>query len=419
MFGGIATAGPDALLFAQLDGEMLLLELEGGRATGAITPHPFCPETVRIGACAVAGGLLLLADTRNHRVRAYDRRGRPRGLIGAPPPPGIRHPDEPGVVDEPVGLLALPDELIVVSSGQDQEWAVQRFGYDGAYRGALLNPLGGFFRAHGAARVGDEIWIAETEGSAIRRFAAGGAFLGDVKLHTELKRPFRLADDGYGGVFALLAPEGEEEQEVSGVARLERDGAFGGWVVGGDRVHLPFDIAVLPDGRFAVADLPYGEPPDVRVQLFGSDGRPLRTLFADRVELGALREARVAALRPDDFLARAQHAHYAAGGEGAEALYRAAIEVDPDDPVAWAGLAALLAFRNEPGAEEAFEAAIGRGAPAPEFRARIAACRHARGDLDGAIDLLTALMEGEHPPEEPEEWLDRLGAWYLERAGEA
>jgi len=186
--------------------------------------------------------------------------------------------------------------------------------------------------------------------------------------------------------------------------------------VGGDVVHLPFDVAVLPDGRFAVADLPYGEPPDIRVQLFAADGRRLRVLIADRVELGALKDARAQALPEEDLLRRAQHAHYTRGGEGAEELYRRAAAADPESPLAWAGLGALLAYRGDEGAEEAFEEAIRRGAPEADFRARIAACRRDRGDLDGAIALLQPLLEGDDPPEEVQEWLDRLGGWYLERA---
>ncbi|MHC4848676.1 MAG: hypothetical protein ACYTEG_09505 [Planctomycetota bacterium] len=415
MYGGIATAGADRIIFAQRDGEWLLLDVESGRAVDVITPHPFCPEQIEVGACGFVEGLIYIADTRHHRVRVFDERGHPIGLIGAVAPPGIRHPDEPGVLDEPVCLLPLDHELIVVSAGQDQENAVQRFSYDGSYRGSLLNPLGGYYRAHGAARIADEIWIAETEGGSIRRFNADGTFVGDVKLHTELQRPFRLADDGYGGVLALLAPESEEEQEVTGVARLERDGEFGGWIVGGDQVHLPFDIAVLADGRFVVADLPYGGPPDIRVQLFGADGRVLRTLVGDRVELGALRDSFFEQLAESDYLRRAQRAHFVGGGEGAAELYRLAHKDEP--LLAAAGLGALLQFQGDPaGAEDAYLDAIQQGAPEADFRARIAQCRHDQGETAAAIEMLQPMLESEDPPEEIEAWLDILGTWYLEGA---
>ena len=419
MYGGIAIAGPERLLFAQRDGEMLLFDVETGGVLDGITPHPFCPEHLEIGACAVHDDTYYLGDTLHHRVRAFDSRGRPRGLLGEPPVPGILHPDEEGVIDEPVALLPLDNELIVVSAGQDQEFAVQRFGYDGIYRGALANPLGGYFRAHGAARIGEEIWIAETEGGAVRRFGPSGAFAGDVKLHTELRRPFRLADDGYDGVLMLLAPESEPEQEVSGVARLEREGRFEAWVVGGGTVQLPFDLAVFPDGRIAVADLPFGEPPDIRVQIFSADGRHVRTFFADRVELGALRDAWSQALPETEFLRRAQWAHYAGGGSGAEDLYRQAIEVDADDLLAWAGLATLYqhVLARPADAEAAYLEAILRGAPEADFTARIAACRHAQGDKKGAIAALQGLLEGASPPEEAQEWLDLLGSWFLEQEG--
>ena len=235
-----------------------------------------------------------------------------------------------------------------------------------------------------------------------------------VKLHTELRRPFRLCDDGYDGVFVLLAPESEEEQEATGVARLERDGTFGGWAVGGDTVMLPFDLAVLPDGRFFVADLPYGEAPDVRVQLFSADGRPIKAMFDDRVDLGVKRTE----WTPSSVLRRAQASHRRSEPE-AESLYREAIAADSDDVRAWAGLATLLhRVLDRPGsAEQAYREAIRLGAREPDFLARIAACRYTTGDSAGSIALLQGLLESEDPPEEASRWTDDLADWFLEIRG--
>jgi hypothetical protein len=435
MLGGIAAAGADRILFAQRDGDVLVLDVESREIVGYRTPHPFCPERIEVSACAAGpDGSIVLADSLHARVRVLDAAGNPRDPIGTAPVAGMRHPDEPGVLADPVALLCLPDELVVVGGGEDVEHAVQRFDWDGAPRGTLVHPTGGFFRAGGIARIGEEFWVCETDGATIRRFAADGAYVGDVKLHLELQRPFRIADDGYGSVLLLLAPETEEEQAVSGVARIAHDGAFDGWVVpGGEEAghaYLPFDLTVLPDGRFVVADLPLGGPPDVRLQLFGADGRFLRTLVADSLELGAMKEAwfqktlEATAETSAQLTGQAQVEHYHRGGasdamERAALLYRAATALDPADPTPRAGLGALLQYAANRPLEAAaeYEEAIHAGAPAPDFRARIAECRHDLGDLEGAITLLRAVMDSEPQPEEASRLLDELGSWFLEQAG--
>lgn len=436
MYGGIAAAGGDRILFAQHDGDVFTLDVESREIVGWLTPHPFSPEKLEVSACAVGpGGTVLLTDVLHRRVRQLDGGGRPVRLFGRQPVPGMRHPDEPNVFDEPAALLATDEELVVVSAGEDQEYGVQRFGWDGAVRGPFEHPTGGFYRAHSIARIGDELWVTETDGATIRRYSIEAGFLGDVKLHFELQRPFRIASDGYGGVLLLLAPETEAEQEVSGVSRVAQDGSFEGWVVAGGEepgeVHLPFDLAVLPDGRFVVADLPTGGPPDVRLQLFTSDGRFVRTLVADRLELSALKSAwvqqvlSIQAQSCDELTLQAQVEHYQAAADGdalerAALLYRAAAAIDPSDPRPHAGLGALFQHLGSLPKEAATEyaAAIQAGASKPDFRARIAECRHALGDIEGAIKLLKDVMDGEQQPEETGRLLDQLGSWYLELAGE-
>lgn len=419
MFGAIAVAGSDRLLFAQRDGDVLQFDIESGDLVDAWSAHPFAPEQVEISACIVRDDTILLADSLHHRVRRFDFDGRPMGLVGGARTAGMRTQDEPGVLAEPVDLVALGDDLLVVSSGEDQEHAVQRFAADGRYLATFAHPTGGFYRAHGADVIvrgdGDaEVWVAETEGGAIRRYAVDGTFLGDVKLHTELRRPFRVCDDGYGGVFVLLAPESEEEQEATGVARLDGEGTFGGWAVSGGTVMLPFDVAVLPDGRFFVADLPFGEAPDVRVQLFSADGRLIKVIFEDRVDLGERRKALV----PKNALRRAQASHRRSEPE-AEALYRKVLDENPKDLCAWAGLATLLhRSLDRPGsAEQAYRESIRLGARESDFLARIADCRRTTGDTAGSIALLQGLLESEHPPEEASRWTDDLADWFLEIRG--
>jgi hypothetical protein len=327
----------------------------------------------------------------------------------------------------------VPGGLVIASGGDGLEHAVQLFAAAGGYVASLRHPQAPWRGANGVALVDGEVWVAETEAGALRRFSPDGAFLSSVPLDPEIRRPFRVADDEHGGLLLLLAPETEDDERVLGVARASRDGEFGGWVVeaGEERVRCPFDLAVLDDGRFVVADMPFGVPPDVRLQLFAADGRLLATLVEDRLDLeAAQREWFESVLARKDGSAATLHEqarvhhHFSGGGPDhdreARRLYRAALEKDPHLLVAHLGLAALLAERlREPGPAEAeYRAALGEGGEEGEMLARIAECRHRSGDLDGAIRLLREAVEGAHPPEDYERRLDELGSYYLERAGE-
>ena len=59
------------------------------------------------------------------------------------------------------------------------------------------------------------------------------------------------------------------------------------------------------------------------------------------------------------------------------------------------------------------------GGAEAELRARIAECRHRSGDVDGAIRILQAAVEGSEFPEEYHDRVETLGTWFLERAGHA
>ena len=62
--------------------------------------------------------------------------------------------------------------------------------------------------------------------------------------------------------------------------------------------------------------------------------------------------------------------------------------------------------------------ALEAGGPEGELKARIAECRHERGDLEGAVRLLQEAVEGADRPEEYHRRVEDLGSWFLERAGE-
>jgi len=283
--------------------------------------------------------------------------------------------------------------------------------------------------------VGGEIWVAETEAGVLRRHGPDGARRGDLGLPAEIARPFRIAADGYGGVLLLLAPETDQERDAFGIAQLDEDGGFGGFLVNAGekagQVLCPFDLAVLPDGRFVVADLPLGMPPDVRLQVFSSDGRLLRTLIEDVVdfkEAQRLYFGKVLARRDGDartLYEQARVHHYHAGGSREELrkaadLYHASRQ-EKDSILAALGMATVLrhGLGDPEGAERAYLAAARLGAGQAECEARIAECRHDRGDLDGAIRVLEAAVGSPLPPENYHARVESLGTWYLERSGES
>jgi hypothetical protein len=335
------------------------------------------------------------------------------------------------VLDEPCAVLPVGDEILVACGGVGEEHGVQIFGADGGYRRSFAAPAGGWRRAQGLAEVDGQIWVAETDAGHIRVHAPDGRATGRVPLHPELRRPFRVKADGYGGAFLLVAPEAEDSDPF-GVARIARDGSFDGWTVpAGEepgQAFAPFDVAVLPDGRFVVADLPYGRPPEVRLQLFTSDGRLLVTLLEDTADLVAAQRTWFESVlaRRDRGAAtlyeQARVHHYYAGGarehlEQARDLYRAALGAEPSLLLARLGLGTLLrlGLKDPKAAEAEYRAAMEAGGAEGDMLARIAECRHDGGDLDGAIRLLREAVESPCPPEEYHHLVEELGDYYLER----
>jgi len=432
MFGGIAPSGADAIVYATFDGSVLFIDLEGPSVAGQFTVYPSGPARVHLSACAVAGdGSILLADARHHRVRRFAPDGRQLALLGAIHNPAIPQQDVAGVLDEPCAVLPLGDEVFVACGGLGEEHGVQVFGESGEYRRSLPPPALGWKRAQGLTEVDGAIWVAETDAGVIRIHAPDGSASGRIALHPELRRPFRVKADGYGGAFLLIAPE-SEESDAFGVARIARDGSFDGWTVrAGEepgQASLPFDLAVLPDGRFVVADLPYARPPEVRLQLFSSDGRLIETIFEDTADLNAAQQAWFQSLlarsdrSAETLYAQARVHHYYAGAarehlEQARRLYAAALEAEPMFLLARLGLATLLqrGLNDPKEAEAQYRKALEAGGPEGDMLARIAECRHDGGDLDGAIRLLRGAIESPRPPEEYHDLVEELGDYYLAR----
>jgi hypothetical protein len=434
MFGGIAARGADTIVYATYDGTVISLDLEGTCVAGQFAVYPSGPALVHVSACAVArDGAILLADAHHHRVRRFAPDGRQLSLLGALHNPGIRQQDMAGVLDEPCGVLPVGDEVLVACGGLGEEHGVQAFGAGGEYLRSFPPPAGGWKRAQGLAEIDGAIWVAETDAGTIRLHAPDGTPKGRVPLHPELRRPFRVKADGYGGAFLLVAPE-NEESDPFGVARIARDGSFDGWTVpAGEepgQALAPFDVAVLPDGRFVVADLPFGRPPEVRLQLFSSDGRLIETILEDTADLIAAQRTWFESVlaRPGSDAAtlyeQARVHHYHAGAtrdhlEDARLLYERALAAEPAFLLARLNLGALLhrGLEDPKAAEVQYLAALDAGGPEGDMLARIAECRHDAGDLDGAIRLLQKAVESLRPPEGYHDLVEELGDYYLERDG--
>ncbi|MHC4957002.1 MAG: NHL repeat-containing protein [Planctomycetota bacterium] len=418
MFGGIAAA-EGRILFGTASGEVLTLDAETGHVVGEFSRSPIGPADVHVTACAVQDDTVLLADAAHDCVRRFRLDGLPIERIGRRPTPGYVAQDEDGVFEEPCALLPLDGELLVGCGGLDIKHGVHGAG------GRFVNPVGSWQRVQGLARIEDEIWVAETDAGRIWRFHIDGRYIDRIEPGGDLGRPFRLAFDGFDGVLAVFAPDSEEQQGRLGVAHMTADGSFAEWrVPAGDdpgKVFCPFDIAALPDGRFAVADLPTAGPPDVRVQLFSPDGRWLRTFFEDRVDLNAALRVWCDELRAEGTAYERARVHhlYSGGAEEERAkareLYREVLAEKPGHLMARLNLAALL----EPAdAEEQYRAALEHGGDPGNLAAKIAECRADRDDLDGAIEILRQSLEGPQPPEEVHRYLELLGTWFLRRAGE-
>jgi len=429
MFGGLAALDAERVLFAGLAGSVATLHAGGEGVAGCFLLAPVGPREARFTACAVEQGEVLVADARHSCVRGFRPEGLPVRRLGARRNPGMRVHDEAGVLEEPFALLARRGAVVVACGGSELVHGVQRF--DARGRHAASFPAQGRAAARwrqprGLALVAGAVWVAEAGSGLLRVHAWDGRHQADLDLPEGLGRPLRLADDGYDGALLVLAPE----PGAPAVVRLDGEGDVVGPAVpqGSEpgEATSPFDLAVLPDGRFVLADLPLGTPEDARLQLFSASGRLLRVLVEDAADLQAQVEAHARRVLdgagPPFERARAHHQLLAAGDPArARALYGEALDAEPRHLLALVGLGALLQERLEDpeAAERAFRRAIEAGGEEGDLLARIAECRRAQGDLDGAIAILQEAVDRAPPRERFHERVEELADWFLERAGEA
>ncbi len=429
MFGGLAALDAERFVLAGLEGTVTTFHAGGEGVSGHFVLPPMGPRLARFTACAAAGGGLFVADARNSCIRRFRADGLPLARIGARRNAGMTVHDEGGVLEEPYALLERRGALFVACGGSDLVHGVQRFDARGRYEASF--PCGGGREApwrqpRGIAAIGGALWIAEAGSGLLRVHAMDGRHQADLELPEGFGFPLRLADDGYGGVLLVLAGE----PDAPAVVRLDGEGEviapalLQGSAAG--EASSAFDLAVLPDGRFLLADLPSGAPEEARIQLFSADARLLRVLVEDAGDFRAQVEAHGARLVAGGGSAfeqaRALH-QFVAGGEPerARALYLQAVREEPRHLMAWVGLGTLLreTLGDPEAAERAFRSAIEAGGAEGDLLARVAACRRDRGDLDGAITILKDAVDRPDGLELYHERVEELADWFLERAGEA
>lgn len=435
MYGGITAAGSDRLIFATHAGDVLFFDLAARRIHKRFGHFPYEPELAHFCDVIVEPeGTLLLADTRNYRVRRFSMDGVQLQRFGRPAT--REDQDEAGVLAGPRALLLAGDVLWVCCGDAELFNGVQRLGRTGDPLGAV--PHGGeserrWSYPQGIAEVEGRVWIAETGAACIHVHELGGSFVSSHPLEADLQFPIRLAADGFGG--ALLLAE-NEMQEPTGVVRLDGNAEAVERVVtvGPEpgKVQRAFDIAALPDGRFLVADLLEIDPADVRLQLFRSDGTLEQVIFENSEELGLMvteYEHELLARTdsaPAELYSQARVLHRHAQGdkgrpEHVRTIYEAVLESEPEHLRARTALASLLLrdLRKPREAEREYLRALEAGGEESDMLARVAQCRREAGNLNEAIRTLEAALEKPEPPESYHTLVEELGTYYLERSAEA
>ena len=233
-----------------------------GRARGAIETDLLLPG----GFAVRPDGSIVVADTGRHEIVILDSAGAERARWGG-------RGTEPGRFNEPRGVAISADRIFVADLGNHR---VQVF--DGA--GGHLLTVGGFGAEEGrfnrpvdvAAAPDGRFFVADADNSRIQAFGADGRLLhmwGDWG-------PFRGLMDEPGGLawhgdhLYVADTRNHRIQVWTGEGELLHQ--WGRHALephaGDGLIHYPADLAVAPDGSFAVLC----EPFENRCQVFGALG---------------------------------------------------------------------------------------------------------------------------------------------------
>lgn len=261
------------------------------------------------GAAIGEDGSIFIVDAGTHQVLVYSRSGdrlRAFGTLGS----------APGQLHSPTSIASGTDGLLYVAdTGNDRVQVftaagnlVRAWGKRGQGDGEFCSPLG-------IAAKGDRIVVADTGNQRLQEFGVDGRFVRSLSGSTDgsktLKRPVAVAIDHADRIFAVDADQDSVFVFDSGGAFIRAFGdygpfagllndaqgitCFGGQVLladtsnhrvqfftetgemkkqwgihdpisheGNGRIHYPHDVAIAPDGSFAVIC----EPREHRCQVF-------------------------------------------------------------------------------------------------------------------------------------------------------
>jgi len=230
---------------------------------------------------------LLLADTNNHRLRAFTANGmfiEKWGESGS----GEGQFDYPqGVAVNSKGEMIIADagnHRIEVTLGPPPDMQhlpgvfVRAFGHDGTGDGELHNPLAV------AVDEADNIYVTDTDNNRIQKFNPQGKFLmkwgRGGRGNGEFNIPSGIAVDRKGNVYVV-------DTDNSRVQKFTSDGKFlATWGQSGSKegeFYRPKGIAADKDGNVYVADCN-----NHRIDKFSSDGRFLGAFGREGREVGEL-----------------------------------------------------------------------------------------------------------------------------------
>ncbi len=192
------------------------MELPAPRSIGAAGNGPAQFAEPR-GVAADPSGNIYVADTKNSRIEVLDAAGNFLRAFGAKGPGD-------GQLNEPCGVAVGSNGEVFVADTWNHR--VARFGPDGQWHGAWVDPEHGFFGPRGIAVSGGSLYVSDTGNKRIVRF-----------------------DAATGSV----------------------TGRWGGAGSGPGQFVEPVGVAADPSGRIYVADTG-----NHRIQVFDADGKPLR-----------------------------------------------------------------------------------------------------------------------------------------------